>query len=145
MIDIKRYRQLSKSAPTEGLATIPDWAIPALEEAYERYMAFSGVLASDDDREPQIREDRANFHYLYVPPSPDGKPSLDTQNEIQFMHLVSELPIQWCIAWSYADWVDTIASGVVHGDPEKLIRDAYQYARQATSEQDYEDWEDQSP
>jgi hypothetical protein len=112
MIDIERFRKLSGSAPIEGLATIPDWAIPALKEAHRRYLAFSGVLDTDDSQKAQMWEDRIKFKHLYLTPASDGIPIIDSDKQVEFMHLVSGLSKQWCITWSYAEWVDRIVSSV---------------------------------
>jgi hypothetical protein len=80
-----------------------------------------------------MREDRAKFKHLYLIPASDGIPIVDSDKEVEFIHLVSGLPKQWCISWSYANWVDIIASGTVNRDPEQLIRRAYEDALRATA------------
>jgi len=130
-VDPQRFEKIMSSAPTEGLANIPEYAQDALRDANDRYLAFMGILNSGAIPKELTRDDKERYAHLYAE-TPEGGPLVIGENEIEFMHQVSGFPREWCAAWTHGEVVELVAAGVVKGDtPERLIESSYQEALQA--------------
>jgi hypothetical protein len=112
------------------LSVIPVDQHDVLQNAYNRYMHFTGVWCGDGFSEDQIAADRDAYpHFLKF--TDDGRPALCDERCAAFMAAVSGLPVEWCFAW------DAIEFEREHGDFDELVVKAEKLAESKAIEAHY--------
>jgi hypothetical protein len=120
----RRFAKVRRAAPTAGLSLVPPHKTLEMEEAYCRWMAFAGHLEDDDNEviAGQIHFDRKHFAHLQAPD--DADLSVGFLSTVEFMHAVSGLRKDWCVAWLYREFVDAVAAGTMPGDQITVVYEA---------------------
>ncbi len=125
---MKQFVELTKSAPKSGLPSITPVQEKQLEEVFYRFHLFAGIAEPDDEAARlQMEADCQQYPHL-LKFNAEQRPVISSERAAEFMHRVSGLPVGVCAAWEYQDFVDTVASGFVPGDPQELIHDAHKDA-----------------
>lgn len=100
------------------VASIPADNHKPLDSALERFMRFAGVYCDDDEQAKMAVADRACYPHLVKPGQ--NPPKIDDGWCAEFMATVSNLPVDWCRAWTIVDFVD--ARGELSPEEEALMR-----------------------
>lgn len=87
------------------LASISTDQQTLLSDAHSRYMLFTRIWDDNRDaaRQAQVAADRAAYPHL-LEYSSEGRPSISDAMIGEFMHVVSGLPVEWCLAFDAVDF-----------------------------------------
>lgn len=122
---IRRFEKIVASAPKKGIAILCEQDLDALEIAYNRYTHLIDISGSDLSEEEIAKQRERYSHLLYEPK--DGLPVFCDQAAVEYMSLVTGIPVEHCAVYVYTEWVDIVASGFIDGeDPETFIEQCYQ-------------------
>ncbi len=120
------YEILSLSAPRQGFPDISQEDIEKLEEGYNRYEHFIGLIEGEFDEE-EIEEDRKKYPHLLLPDI-NGSIAFGEEQCIEYMHLITGISLVQCVVFEYEKTVDLAALGIMPGSPSKNIAEAYSLA-----------------
>ena len=120
------YEILSLSAPRQGLPDISQEDIEKLEEAYNRYEHFIGIIEGEFDEE-EIEKDRQKYPHLLLPDI-NGSIAFGEEQCVEYMHLTTGISLVQCVVFEYEKTVDLAALGIMAGSPSKNIAEAYNLA-----------------
>jgi len=120
--------------PMDGLVAPPEQAVPALDNALQRYLAMNcvthGVIPHG-----QVLRDRTAHYHLYERYDA-GRSKFDVAKQLEFMHAVSGLPRDWCAYWIYMDWLTVIADEASDAELDQLVLEGYMIALSITEGQE---------
>ena len=120
------YEILSLSAPRQGLPDISQEDIEKLEEGYNRYEHFIGLIEGEFDEE-EIEKDRKKYPHLLLPDI-NGSIAFGEEQCVEYMHLTTGISLVQCVVFEYEKTVDLAALGIMAGSPSKNIAEAYNLA-----------------